>query len=647
MDKKSIFIGIACLIAGFVLMSYNGMRESKARQEALERQLQENEQALEETPEPWNDGTSPPSEWVSGDSPATIPQEQIDLPQVESTPAPETPVTQAPPPVPDEEMVTIENAFLRVVLSTYGGAIREITLKTYPEENPHTTESPNPVTLNQVSDRSALALSRTSGDRLIPLARFYTVVEQSARSVTLSAQLMEGVSIQRRYTLSATEDTGGPEPFLIEHRTTFINATSNPLTLDKVYMNVGTAAPTKADYMGFNLNASYYNNGSYDTIPASKFSGGGFIIKRQPRDKIEKRGLIQWGAVKNQFFTTIFTPEAPAEALLARGIRFPADPATGKIPMGVTAALEFALPTLQSGESKSIAGGFYTGPKDFDRLSQMELKQEDVMQLGWFLGFFLGLISFVAKMLLTLLSGLHSLFGNWGFAIILTTLVIRLCLWPLTAKAARASKRMQKLQKPLQEIREKYQDNPQKLNQEMMQLWKKHKINPLSGCWPVLLQFPIFIAFFNLLRNSSDLRFAEFLWINDLSMPDATIPLGTNLPLVGSAINVLPFIWLVSMYFQMKMMPTPSVDNAQTKIIKWMPFIFFPFTYYFSSGLVLYWTTTNGFSIFQQWITNRSRDEEDEAIEVEIAEMEEKKAGKVPSGPLISKKKKKKSKPNR
>merc|ERR1712146_311871 len=99
---------------------------------------------------------------------------------------------------------------------------------------------------------------------------------------------------------------------------------------------------------------------------------------------------------------------------------------------------------------------------------------------------------------------------------------------------------------------------------------------------------------FNLLRNTADLRFAHFLWINDLSMPDATIQLGDmSLPFVGSTINVLPFVWIVSMFFQMKMMPQPSVDNAQVKIIKYMPFIFFPFTYMFSSGLVLYWTTTN------------------------------------------------------
>jgi YidC/Oxa1 family membrane protein insertase len=629
MDKKSITIGLLFLIGGFLLMTYNGMQESKARQERLLRQAQENEQAVRE------------SGWE--EQPAGGPVREI-------RPAVEPPVAEARPTdtlaetdAPEEEEIQLENEHLRITLSNYGGAISRIILKHYPADNPRITENPRPVVLNRVSDQPALALNRNVDNRILPWARYYELVSHDGNSAVFQATLPSGIVIERRYSLTNGEDPDGPNPYLVTHETLLRNASDNALALDPIFLNVGTAAPTDADYMGFNLNASYYDSGDYDNIPASKFAGGGFIFKREPRERIEERGLIQWGAVKNQFFTTIFTPDAPADALVARGIRFPQDPVSGKVPMGITAAMEFPVPTLQPGDQHRLSGRFYAGPKNLDRLSQLGMNQDEVMQLGWFLGLFLGLISFVAKMLLTLMSGIHSLAGNWGVAIILTTFVIRLLLWPLTAKAARASKRMQKLQQPLQQIREKYQDNPQKLNQEMMKLWKKHKINPLSGCWPVLVQFPIFIAFFNLLRNSSDLRFADFLWIHDLSMPDATIPLpgDTAYPLVGAAINVLPFVWLVSMYFQMKMMPTPSVDNAQTKIIKWMPFIFFPFTYYFSSGLVLYWTTTNCFSIFQQWITNRSRDEEDIAIEEEIAEMEDKKQGKLPSGPLISRKKKK------
>ncbi|NDV62117.1 membrane protein insertase YidC [Puniceicoccales bacterium CK1056] len=636
MDKKSILLGIVFLAGGFLLMTYNGMQETKARQEKLLQQASENEQALRE------------SDW---DTAPTNPDETAFAPAETGPPPIEERIETATPIVdrPEEVLVTLENRDLAVTLSSYGGAIGEIVLKNYPNENPHTNENPNPVVLNKVSDQQALALNRSTGSQMAPMARFYELVRQTDSSATFKATLPSGLVITREYTLSMGDDPDSPNPYVISHITSLSNASSQAIILDRAFLNIGTAAPTAADYMGFNLNASYFENGDYDNIPASKFAGGGFIFKREPKEFIEERGVIQWGAVKNQFFVTIFTPERPAEGLIARGIRFPQDPKTGKVPTGVTAALEFGIPILQPGEKHVVSGGFYAGPKNHDRLSQLGNKQEDVMQLGWFLGMFLGAISFVATMLLTLMGGIHNLLGNWGLAIIITTFVIRLLLWPLTAKAARSSKRMQELQKPLQEIREKYQDNPQKLNAEMMKLWKRHKINPLSGCWPVLIQFPIFISFFNLLRNSSDLRFAEFLWIHDLSMPDATIPIPGDaaLPFIGTAINILPFIWVVSMYFQMKMMPTPSIDNAQTKIIKWMPFIFFPFTYYFSSGLVLYWTTTNCFSIFQQWITNRTRDEEDVAIEEEIAEMEDKKKGKLPSGPLISKKKKNRKKDSR
>jgi len=634
MDKKSIFIGLLFLMGGFLLMMWNGMQETKTRQQRLLEQARENERALQE------------SGWETQPSAPAAPE--FAAPAAPAIPAAPLPRLEAPAPTvdrPAEIRVTLENAHMVATLSSYGGAITEILLKDYPEDNPRTTPSPRPVVLNQVSDSPALALSQPVGAQLAPIARFYELVSHNADAATFRATLPSGLVIERHYALSQGVDGGSPEAYLIQHRTVFINTTGMALNLDRAFLNLGTAAPSEADYMGFNLNASFRDNGKYRTIAASKFSGGGFLFKREPREKIERTGLIQWGAVKNQFFTTLFTPEDPANGMVARGVRFPQDPATGKVPMGITAALEFSLPLLEPHGRHSLAGELYAGPKTFDRLSRLGLGQEDVMQLGWFLGLFLGLVAFVAKMLLTLMGWLNSVIGNWGVAIIITTFVIRLLLWPLTAKAARASKRMQKLQKPLQEIREKYQDNPQKLNQEMMVLWKKHKINPLSGCWPVLVQFPIFIAFFNLLRNSSDLRFAGFLWINDLSMPDASIPLpGDGLPLVGPAINVLPFIWLVSMWFQMKMMPQPSIDNAQTKLIKWMPFIFFPFTYYFSSGLVLYWTTTNCFSIFQQWITNRTRDEEDAAIEEEIAHMDEPKKARLPAGPLISKKKKSKPK---
>lgn len=634
MDKKSIFFGIVLIGLGFAWMAYNGIQEQKVRQAELERRIAESERLLEDEAyrEPSRERPAPSFE---GDFVRELPSSRALDTETDDF------VPERRDDIPEEQTITIGNEYIRVHLSTYGGSIRGVQLLKYPEQNPRTTDITDPVTLSEDARVPALSLSRTRGSAYQPLAQFYRIQEQTSTRVTLVAETRDGLEIRR--TFEVTPDNDGPRPYVIRHETEFRNHSANSVSLDRLYFNLGVAAPSKADAMGFNLNSSLMDNGKYRSIPGSRFRSGGFIFSRDAREFVERRGIVQWAAVNNQFFTSILTPDRPADALFASGVQFTEDAINGKVPIGVTASLEFRPSTLSPDGIEKFSFDFYVGPKDFQRLSRLGMSQEDVMQLGWFLGMFLSLIGFVAKSLLTLLTWMQGMIGNWGFAIIFTTIIIRLLLWPLTAKAARASKRMQKLSKPLQEIREKHKDNPQKLNEEMMALWKRHKINPLAGCWPVLVQFPIFIAFFNMLRNSSDLRFAPFLWIQDLSMPDASIRLGeTYLPLVGNSINLLPFVWLVSMYFQMKMMPQPSIDNAQVKIIKWMPFIFFPFTYFFSSGLVLYWTSTNGFSILQQYITNRTRDDEDIAIDTEIEESDKKKSG-IPSGPLLKKKKKKKS----
>lgn len=635
MDKKSIFIGILLIVAGFGLMMQNTIREQEARQAELERQIEETERHLADEGVRDERPLDREEEWTGIDQPAdTDPQ----LREETTDRRPREPESR-----PEEQVVAISNEYARVHLSTHGGSIRQVELIDYPRQNPRTHNDTDPVRLNEHADIPALSLSRTSGARHEPLVRYYRIVEQSSSRVVLAAEMPNGVEIRRYYELQTNSNRRGPEAYTVRHRTEFRNHGDESFAPEQLYFNVGVAAPSEADHMGFNLNASLMDSGKYRSIPASRFRSGGFIFSRDAREYVERRGIVQWGAVSNQFFTMIATPERPADALIASGVRFPEDPETGDVPVGVTASMEFRPSVLAPNGVEQFSFDLYAGPKDFNRLSRMGNNQEDVMQLGWFLGMFLSLIAFVGKALLTLLTWIQGVVVNWGVAIILATITIRLLLWPLTAKAARASKRMQKLSKPLQDLREKHKDNPQKLNEEMMKMWKRHKINPLSGCWPVLLQFPIFIGFFNLLRNSSDLRFAPFLWIQDLSMPDQSISFGeTYLPLIGNSLNLLPFVWLVSMHFQMKMMPQPSVDNAQVKIIRWMPFIFFPFTYFFSSGLVLYWTSTNCFSILQQYVTNRSRDEEDIAIEEEIEEQQQKKEKKLPSGPLIKKKKKKK-----
>lgn len=623
MDKKNVLLGILFLAAGLGMMIWSGSREATARREAAEQARHEASRTVTTEPRaPELSGTQGPA--------------GAELRAAGETDGLARAVEEAPE-LPEEALSVLENEYMRAAFTNRGGTLHTVTLKDFPAEQ----GSDERVVLHELATTAPLSLARASGDAFLPLSGDYRLVGATDTQLVYETTLSGGLLVRRIFSL----ETGGeesPANYTIDHRIEVSNPTGTAFNFDDLYINIGSAAPTNADPYGFDLNGAFMDDGDYDNIPASKFKGGGFLFFGSgPKDRVVREGSVQWGAVKNQFFASILTPEERARSIVALPVEYPRVSAAAEAPVGVTAYLRFSLPTLAAGESTSLSMEYYSGPKDFQRLSAMGEGQEDVMHLGWFMFFFIGIFAFVGKLLLALLTTLHGWIGNWGWAIIVLTLIVRGLLWPLTAKAARASKRMQELSKPMQEIKEKYKDNPQKQQQETIQLFRKHKVNPMSGCWPVLLQFPIFIAMFNLLRNTADLRFAHFLWIDDLSMPDATIPLGSTYPLIGSAINVLPFVWLASMYFQMRMMPQPSIDNAQIKIVRFMPFIFFPFTYLFSSGLVLYWTTTNCFSIFQGWVTRRTRDAEDIAIEAEIAEKDQKK-GAIQAKPLRSKKKKKK-----
>ncbi len=629
MDKKNAILGSISLLAAMLLMWWSG--KSRAEQEQLAAEEAARERASREVAGEYSEAPAEP--------PLVRPAELL---SVADDPAADLirPVREAEAERTAEDTVVLENAFFQATFTSRGGALRQIALT---ERNggrlayPVAPDVDEPVILYGLAKTAPLSLAQQSGSVFLPLNTRFDLVSSQSDSIVFEAELPGGVRLRR--TFSTVEDAdNAPANYTIRQELALINPTDTAFNLDQLFLNLGTAAPTNADPYGMDLNASVYEDGSYHNVPASKFKGGWFSSAQA---RVERAGQIQWGAVKNQFFVSLLTPETPAQSMVVLPVEFPSAGTSAKPTIGVTAFMRFDIPTLAPGATETIVMDYYAGPKDFHRLKQMPLEQEDVMHFGWFLWMFLGLVGFVAKSLFTLMSMLHGFIGNWGFAIIALTLIVRLLLWPLTAKAARSSKRMQELQKPMQELKEKYKDNPRKQQEATLELFRKHKINPFSSCWPMLIQFPIFIGMFNLLRNTADLRFADFLWIEDLSMPDRTIPLGdVSLPFVGSYINILPFFWLVSMWFQMRLMPQPSVDNAQTKIIKFFPFLFFPATYFFSSGLVLYWTTTNCFSIFQGWITHRRKDAEDIAIEQEIAESEQKKST-LKTTPLGRKKKKK------
>jgi YidC/Oxa1 family membrane protein insertase len=197
------------------------------------------------------------------------------------------------------------------------------------------------------------------------------------------------------------------------------------------------------------------------------------------------------------------------------------------------------------------------------------------------------------------MNGAHSFVPSWGWAIVLMTLFLKIITLPFTLAASRAAKRMQKLQPQLQEVREKYKENPQKLNQATMEIFKENKVNPLGGCLPILITIPLFVGFFAMLQSASELRFAPFLWAHDLSAPD------TVARIFGFPLNIMPLLMGATMVIQMRLTPTPTTDNMQMKIMQFMPILFTLFCYNFSCALALYSTVNGLFTIVQQLLVNK------------------------------------------
>jgi len=221
----------------------------------------------------------------------------------------------------------------------------------------------------------------------------------------------------------------------------------------------------------------------------------------------------------------------------------------------------------------------------------------------------LGTVGWISPLMVGILEAFHSVVRNYGVAIILLTVLVRLALHPLTRMSQVSMRKMQLLQPRLLEIQKKYKDDRQKQVQEQMALYRRYGVHPLSGCWPVFLQMPVFIALFVTLRTAVQLRQAPFIpgWINDLSQPDTVWRMPFSLPVLGNSLNVLPFLmvgmWMLNQHF----MPKPADPRAeqQQKFMKWMPILFAVMLYNFASGLLLYWTTSSALGTLEQWFIRR------------------------------------------
>ncbi len=228
----------------------------------------------------------------------------------------------------------------------------------------------------------------------------------------------------------------------------------------------------------------------------------------------------------------------------------------------------------------------YVGPKERQRLGKLEESLKLTVDYGW--------TTVIAVPLYWVLEWLHKEIGNWGWAIILLTILIKAVFYPLSVASYRSMAHMRKMQPRMQALKERFGDDKQKLNQAMMELYKTEKINPLGGCFPILVQIPVFIALYWVLLAAIELRHAPFIfWLKDLSALDPYY--------------VLPILMTITMILQTRMNPVPP-DPVQAKVMQFMPFIFSIFFFFFPAGLVLYWLVNNMLSIAQQWQIQRMFD---------------------------------------
>lgn len=297
-------------------------------------------------------------------------------------------------------------------------------------------------------------------------------------------------------------------------------------------------------------------------------------------------GKISWAAYEDNYFLCGIVPHTgeqhTAYFSLQEGDR-------------VTTVLAGASDVIQPGQRQQYTYSVYFGPKTMGALKAAGYELDRSINFGWF--------DVMAKPTLYLLNFLYGYVGNYGVAIILVTVFIKLLFWPISQKGMKSMKTMQKLQPKMAKIREKFKDDKQLQQQEMIKLYQTYKVNPVGGCLPMVIQIPVFFALYKVLLQTIELRHAPFfLWITDLSAPDRLF-IGFNLPFVGG-IPVLTLLMGATMFLQQKMTPATG-DPTQQKVMMFMPVIFTFMFLNFASGLVLYWFVNNLLSIGQQYLVNR------------------------------------------
>jgi YidC/Oxa1 family membrane protein insertase len=507
--------------------------------------------------------------------------------------------------VSDAEKVVLENGVVRVTFSTRGGAIEQVELL---RQSANLERKAN-IIFNAGNADAAMAIGilNSSTNRVEPVYSEFKQVNLPASAtpaIAFQGKLPDGTKVLRTYTLSAA-DKEGAEPYSIRFTTKVIPGSAGQMPT-RVWHSTGSWQHTQGDanHQFISVLADNGEDLTHVNIGVFKDSSGFFGLGSHKAEAEHPAGAVgqpfNWVSSGNQFFASIIHVDAKSRGsrseLVARPVAFSATD------VGVQA---FAYWEGAIGADTSIVteGDFFVGPKEYARVAALPDNQVSVLQFSKILGF----ISFgaICKLLLACLGGVHSLLTwtgawSWGWAVVLLTVLIKLITWPLTSAQQRTAKKMQQFSGPMAEIREKYKNDSEKLNKEMMKLYQEHQINPFAGCLPILIQIPVFFGLYTAFQTTVELRLQSFLWINDLAAPD------TLFHVAGFGINLLPILMGITMWLSMRMTPTPSADDTQKTIMYMMAFLFPVICYSLPAALSLYMTLQNLLTMLQAWRSNRA-----------------------------------------
>jgi len=567
---------IVILIAGVLMIVWfvyypQYQREQRAEQEKIQAVVRES-RTQQQTQ------TSVPPAAVQPLAAVPSDAKTADAKTTEAKPA-ETKPTQ----VKGKPFVTLSNGYVEIRLEAASGGIDEATLLKYRNAQDHAKN------VSGLSGGLCRSLQPAVPDAVVTDASAVPVTGDP-RSAVIDLTYSNGLKI--------TETVSLPETgYRIEAKYALSNPTDAPIVLSGMTFWAAGVPPTI--YLAGDKIYSERHNIDYCLLTADGKDDKAVNLDPAAKDaKFKNFGTdrpVSWAGSSNKYFASIlFASSLPGNAGMRTIRQQLVDPAKKNALYPVPSVGILSNLTIPAGGRADCSLFYYFGPKEISEIRHLPDSVMGAMHFSYFSWF-----EFLARPMVLLLVYLKNhICHSYGLAIILLTIIVRLIFWPITQKANNSMRKMQKLQPQMKEIREKFKDNPQEMNVRMMELYRKEKVSPLGGCLPILFQIPVFFALYSALDSAVELRQVGFLWCTDLAKPDLIGP-QIDLPFLGpTGLHPLVIAMTVLMVVQQRMTPS-AADPMQKKMMMLMPIIMLFMLYNLPSGLTLYWTVSQVFSILQ------------------------------------------------